>query len=156
MSAAETLLAAPRCRRHQWGGSLDQPFSTGGAGDWRCIRCGKPYDSRASRRGRNNRKRGNAIELWACKQLGITRVGMFGSAEDGGRHDEPWVAQVKSGGWFTERYWTELKRLPVNGQQTPLLVVADTPGAGHRRRAYVVMDLNDFRALHVGTKEEEL
>jgi hypothetical protein len=134
-------------RPHDIGASSDDPRIY-------CFRCGKLKDEARSRLGRNNRSRGNAIERWVCKQLGITRVGMFGSAEDGGRHDEPWVVQVKSGGYFTERYWTELKRLPANAQQTALLVVTDTPGPGHTRRAYVVMDLDDFRALHVGTPED--
>lgn len=144
-------LAAPRkCWRHAWYYyDLDgNPFPG------ICQRCGKLKDAAASKRGRTNRSRGNAIERWACKMLGVTRVGMFGSPEDGGRHDEPWVVQVKSGGYFTERYWLELQKLTANASQTRLLVVADTPGAGHRRRAYVVMDLDDFRALHVGTKEE--
>ena len=156
----QVQLAAPRkCRRHEWIGVphptrmvVDEDYGVPGAAvQIECARCHRIKDEAGSRRGRTNRSRGNSIERWVCKVLGITRVGMFGSPEDGGRHDEPWVVQVKSGGYFTERYWLELAKLTANANQTRLLVVTDAPGPGHRRRAYVVMDLDDFRALHVGS-----
>jgi hypothetical protein len=146
----------PRKCRHLADKSLRTPVfdsTTGDVQGYLCPRCSSFVSTESTRRGRNNRSRGNAIERWVCNLLGIKRVGMYGAAEDGGAADDPWVVQVKSGGYFTERYWTELKRLTVQGQQTALLVVTDTPGAGHRRRAYVVMDIEDFIALHVGQKE---
>lgn len=111
------------------------------------------YEAR-QRRGKGNRSRGNSIEREVAKALGLSRVGQFGGAEDAGRHDEPFVASVKSGsGYFSERYWQQLKRLPVNALQTPLLVVTDAPGPGHKRRAYVVVELDDWTALHTGITE---
>ena len=121
-----------------------------GAPEQSCI-CGltrADYEAR-QRRGRLNRNRGNAIERGVAKELGLTRVGMYGGAEDAGRHDEPFLVSVKSGsGYFSERYWDQLRRMPVNGAQTALLVVTDAPGPGHKRRAYVVVELDDWKELH--------
>jgi hypothetical protein len=120
-----------------------------------CLRCGKRKDEAVSRRGKLNRSRGNAIEREVAKQLGLRRVGHFGGAADAGDASEPFVASVKSGnGYFSERYWDQLKRLPVAGQQTAVLVVTDAPGPGHKRRAYVVVELTDWIALH-GPEIEE-
>ncbi len=132
------------CRRHEWGRvSLlddDTPF---------CIRCGKVRDETLVRRGRTNRSRGNSIEREVGKQLGLRRVGQFGGATDLGVSADPFAVSVKSGsGYFSERYWDQLKRQPVAAGQTALLVVTDAPGPGHRRRAVVVLDLADWLALH--------
>ena len=76
---------------------------------------------------------------------------------------ETFVVQVKStsinkttgkaSGWFSERYWSAIKALPANANQTPLLVITDAPGPGTRRRALVVLTLDDWSALHVGTED---
>jgi hypothetical protein len=146
----------PRKHVHDWGLLLrpvsgafvigpDNPAIAG------CLGCGltrADYEVR-QRRGKTNRSRGNSIERQVAKDLGLTRVGHFGGAEDAGRHDEPFVASVKSGsGYFSERYWDQLKRLPANALQTPILVVTDAPGPGHKRRAYVVVGIDDWIALH--------
>ena len=110
-------------------------------------------DAAASRRGRNNRKRGNALELWACKQLGISRTGMFGSKVDGGKHDEWIVIQVKSGpSNFSEKVWGLLSSLtPVAGQQRGVVFVS-ADGPGKPKRAYIALDLGEF-VDSVGGKE---
>ena len=110
-------------------------------------------DAAASRRGRNNRKRGNALELWACKQLGISRTGMFGSKVDGGKHDEWIVIQVKSGpSNFSEKVWGLLNSLtPVAGQQRGVVFVS-ADGPGKPKRAYNPLDLGEF-IDSVGGKE---
>jgi hypothetical protein len=110
-------------------------------------------DAAASRRGRNNRKRGNALELWACKQLGISRTGMFGSKVDGGKHDEWIVIQVKSGpSNFSEKVWSLLNSLtPVAGQQRGVVFVS-ADGPGKPKRAYIALDLGEF-IDSVGGKE---
>jgi hypothetical protein len=100
----------------------------------------------AQRRGRNNRKRGNSIELWACKELGISRTGMFGGKADGGRHDEWLVIQVKSGpSNFSEKVWGLLESLKPNASQLKAVVFASADGPGVKRRAYVVTTLDDFK-----------
>jgi hypothetical protein len=139
---------APKVCRHRWyTGSLgpEYPVMT------ICQLCGKVQDPVVSRRGRNNRSRGNAIEREVGKQLGLRRVGQYGGPED--LSGDLFAAQVKSGGAFSERVWSWLKAVPVNAGQTPLLVITDAPGPGHKRRAVVVVEINDWIALHGPTTE---
>ena len=59
-------------------------------------------DDAATRRGRNNRARGNAIEREVARKLGLRRVGQYGGPEDA---ESEWlVVQVKSGGCVPQRY----------------------------------------------------
>jgi hypothetical protein len=111
-----------------------------------CMSCGHAFDPVVKRRGRNNRSRGNAIERAVGKELGLRRVGQYGGPDD--LSGSMFAAQVKSGGSFSERYWAWLKAVPVTADQTPILVVADAPGPGHKRRAMVILELSDWRALH--------
>lgn len=128
-----------KCRRHDWYTSLPLLVTT-------CTRCGKLRDEAAVRRGRTNRSRGNAIERAVGKELGLKRVGQYGGPDD--LSGLAFAAQVKSGGAFSERYWGWLRAVPVTANQTPILVVTDAPGPGHKRRALVVLSLADWRALH--------
>ena len=130
------------CRRHIW---LKEGEVT------TCVRCSRLRDDIATRRGRNNRSRGNSIEREVGKQLGLRRVGQYGGPDD--LSGDLFAAQVKSGGAFPERLWSWLKAVPVNAGQTPLLVVTDAPGPGHRRRAVVIVEIGDWIALHGPTKE---
>jgi hypothetical protein len=126
-----------KCRRHRW-----VTFET----VTRCDRCGKYFDAVSAKRGKNNRSRGNAIEREVGKRLGLRRVGQYGGPDD--LAGELFVAQVKSGGSFPERLWSWLKAVPANAGQTPLLVVTDAPGPGNRRRALVILELDEWIALH--------
>ncbi len=58
------------------------------------------------------------------------------------------AVQAKCGGAFSERYWRWLSAIPRSGGRIPVLIVGDAPGPGHRRRAFVVLELGDFRDLH--------
>lgn len=141
--------AAPqgrRCRRHDWVGRMieGRPETL----EVNCTRCGKAQDPALARRGRLNRSRGNSIEREIGKRLGLRRVGQYGGPDD--LSGDLFAAQVKSGGAFSERYWAWLKAVPVTANQTPLLVVTDAPGPGRRRRAVVILDLDDWEALHRG------
>lgn len=129
-----------RCSRHDWTG--DPPT---------CRRCGQAADPVRRRRGRTNRARGNAIEREIGHRLGLRRVGQFGGADD--LRDGLFVAQVKSGAAFPERLWGWLRAVPTDAGQTRLLVVTDAPGPGRRRRAIVVLDIDDWIALHVPEPE---
>lgn len=122
------------------------PEAQPGPTTW-CLRCGcRVIDAEVSRRGKNNRNRGNAIEREIAKRLGLRRVGQFGGPVDA---DHPlWAAQVKSGASFPERLWGWLKGVETNAAQTALLVVTDAPGPGRRRRALVILDLDDWVDLH--------
>ena len=140
-------LAAPapkKCKRHLW---------VGYDGVFRCDRCGRPHDPVATKRGKNNRSRGNAIERSIGHTLGLKRVGQYGGPDD--LSGELFSVQVKSGGAFSERFWSWLKAVPANAGQTPLLVVTDAPGPGHRRRAVVVLELDEWVALHGPTEVQE-
>jgi hypothetical protein len=132
--------APAKCRRHRW------VFDWIGDRGATCDRCGRPFDEAAAKRGKNNRSRGNAIEREVGKRLGLRRVGQYGGPDD--LSGELFVAQVKSGGAFPERLWSWLKAVPANAGQTPLLVVTDAPGPGFRRRALVILELDEWVALH--------
>jgi hypothetical protein len=134
-----------KCRRHRWVTFHDY-FGDGPMDGTRCDRCGKAKDQAGSRRGKNNRARGNAIEREIGKRLGLRRVGQYGGPED--LSGDLFAVQVKSGGAFSERYWAWLKAVPVNAGQTPPPVVTDAPGPGHARRAVVVLDITEWVALH--------
>jgi hypothetical protein len=111
-----------------------------------CTRCGKDLDPTMARRGRNNRARGNAIERAVAHDLGLRRVGQYGGPED--IAGLAFVGQVKSGKSFPERLWSWLHQVPVAADQTRILIVTDAPGPGHPRRALVVLELADWKALH--------
>jgi hypothetical protein len=111
-----------------------------------CLLCGTVIDPARALRGRRSRNRGNAIEREIAAKLGLRRVGQYGGADD--VRGELFAAQVKSGGRFPETFYRWLKAVPVDAGQTPLLVVTDAPGPGHKRRALVIVDLTDWAALH--------
>ena len=145
---------ARRCRRHEWvwGWQKAEPsYRWTEQQQWPddiptvgCRRCGKVKDETVSRRGKNNRSRGNAIEREVCKLLGIRRVGMYGGSEDGGAADDWITVQVKSGGAYPERIDRLLRALPMRADRLRAVVHADAPGAGHRRRILVTLDLDEF------------
>jgi hypothetical protein len=133
------------CRRH--GTLLWDPD----AAEWRCEQCGKPVTIESQRRGRNNRIRGLAIQRDIARRLGL--VNLHGPLAEDAKSEETYcnaafVAQVKSGARFPGWMATELAKLPRTGGRVPLLAIAETPGAGHRRRAIVVVDLEDWVDLH--------
>lgn len=111
-----------------------------------CSRCGADIPAASMRRGRTSRRRGNDIERAVAAQLGLKRTGQYGGPDDA-RGD--WlVAQVKSGASFPERVWRWLQALPADAGQTRAVVLTDAPGPGHRRRAVVVVELEEWVALH--------
>jgi hypothetical protein len=98
----------------------------------------------AQRRGRLNRSRGNAIERWVCRQLGIKRVGMFGGKADGGDRDDWMSVQVKSGTAFPTRIWDLLQSIPERGGQLRAVVHVTARGSGQSRDSLISMKLEDF------------
>lgn len=89
MSEAETLLAVqPRCRRHDWVRKVG-PLSIDAKGsahqEWSeefCARCQILRNPITSKRGRNNRRRGNSHELSVARKYGGEKVGQLGLPED--------------------------------------------------------------------------
>ena len=112
--------------------------------------CGHEVDPAKAKRGRTNRSRGNRIELEVARQLGLRKVGMYGGPEDAGDRDSPFLVQVKSRKAWPSWMDDELAKLPVTAQQTPLLVVAEAGTPGRKRRALVVLRIEDWVALHGG------
>ena len=142
-----------KCIRHDWTVLLDQHADrdadpTG----YMCLRCGRVRDEAAARRNRNNAKRGKRIQRQRI-------VGLGGQNLPGNKpnHDGIGVRfsyESKSGASaFSERYWRWLKGIPRNADQAGVLIVTDTPGPGHKARAYVVVEYDDWRDEH-GEQEE--
>ena len=103
----------------------------------------KMIDPAKSRKGKNSRARGNAFEREVAKRLKGQRGGQFGGKQDVANE---WMAvQCKVGGSFSERQWDWLQTVPVKSDQLRGLVIGDSPGVGGgRRRAGIILDLDDF------------
>lgn len=123
-----------KCKRHPWK-NLDA-----------CPVCGHPKDVLKVKRGKNAGKRGNFLQAWFCLQLGLENIGRMGTEVDG--INDLWSAQIKSGQVFPGWMQKILDTLPRTGGRIPILGIVATPGPGNKRRALVVMDLDDFRDLH--------
>lgn len=125
------------CARHVWGWVPDH---------FRCVKCGAVQDEVRSTRGRTSLRAGKDAERAIAKAYQGTRTGQYGGADDVTVGDLL-VVQSKAGSFFTERYWTELQKLPRLNGRVPMLVVSDRPGSGHPTRRYVVMEMRDHVAL---------
>ena len=157
LTPANPAAPKPKCKRHDWRVGAWADPQDGGKPVWddltaqiTCYRCSSERDPVKAKRGNRNRQRGNSIERELGKKLGMARTGQYGGKDD--LANALFAAQVKSGGYFSNRQWDWLKAVPVKAGQTALLVIADTPGPGKKRRAMVILDLDDWRELH-GTVE---
>lgn len=101
-----------------------------------------------ARRGKSARRRGNDWERTLAARLGGQRVGQYGGSTDVVGWDGHLIVQAKVGGSFSERYWDWLVKLTPKADQLRALIVADSPGQGGRRRAMVVMVLEEFEEWH--------
>ena len=135
-------LGAKPCRYHHWSLSAEEGVTT-----MSCDRCGKLADPVSSRRGRISLRAGKDAERAIARAYGGTRTGQYGGPDDVTVGDL-FVIQSKAGGWFSERVWAELAKLPRSGGRIPTLVVSDRPGPGHTTRRYVVRMLADDLDLH--------
>ena len=133
-----------KCRRHDWydwsqvPGYQLLPMS--------CRRCGKVKDPAVSRRSRNNKNRGLAIQRKRIEALGGTNLA--GNNENLDGIGLAFAYESKSGGAFSERVWRWLSGIPTKGNQTGVLIVTETPGPGRKARSYVVVSFDEWRALH--------
>ena len=142
----------PKCRRHrwewtEWAGDQSRVLETV---QW-CASCHTIRDLVASRRGRTSLRAGKDAERAIAKAYQGTRTGQYGGPDDVVVGDL-FVVQSKAGGWFSERVWAELAKLPRTGGRIPTLIVSDRPGPGHRTRRYVVRMIADDLDLHGGAK----
>lgn len=115
--------------------------------EW-CDLCGitrADYEAR-QRRGRTSLRAGKDGERAIAKAYGGTRVGQYGGASDV-EVGELFSVQSKVG-WFSNRFWDELAKLPRTGGRIPTLIVSDRPGPGRRTRRLVIRTFEDDVALH--------
>jgi len=134
-----------KCRRHEWVVAL-LDVALGEPHPVRCLNCDKPRDIVRSRRGKSASRRGKDYERALAQSLGGVKVGHLGGPED--VRAGMFNVQSKVRKAFPEWQWNELAKLPRTGGKVPLLVVADAPGPGYRRRAMVVLTLSDWVDLH--------
>jgi hypothetical protein len=96
-----------------------------------------------SRRGKNNRKRGNSIELSIAKIItNGKRVGMFGGKVD--VENDHFQFQVKSGSAFPERIWSLLQSIEYRTDRLRGVVHVSAEGSGIKRRNLVTFDLEEY------------
>jgi len=134
--------AAPRrvCRRHEWVRWEDPIVS-----ETRCARCNVIRDDATSRRGKNNRSRGNAAELVVARHLGGKKMGPLGLPWD---VEMPGYARLQVKKLATapslRSVASELARIG-SGAEMPGFIWVE-PGRGGER--LIVFRLSDFAERH--------
>lgn len=131
----------PKCRRHRWNTTSfeGRPIV--------CTWCGAPRDEARSRRGKNAARNGKRIQRERIVALGGRNLA--GNNENLDGISEFAAYESKSGrSAFSDRYWRWLTDIPVNANQTRVLIVTDAPGPGHRARSYVVVEYSEWKDLH--------
>lgn len=141
---------APRkCRRHEWEWTewaADQSRVLEMV-EW-CRRCHHLRDSTASRRNKNNRKRGTSDEPRVAALLGGRAIGPLNLPHD-----------VEVGGYLHAQAkkldkWPSLNEIIgwidaiAPGPWMRAVTLADTPGAGRKVRRYIVIPLDEFASFH--------
>lgn len=141
-SAANPAAAPKKCRRHDW-----YTYPNDGR-DWTaCRRCGKVRDEAAASRGRRSAKRGKAIQRQRIARLGGRNLAGNNPNLDG--LGVRFRYESKSGpGAFSVRYWRWLTDIPVESDQTQVLIVTEKPGPGRKARSYVVVRFEDWEREH--------
>lgn len=144
------IVRPPRpCKRHLW-----IRYHSDGR-DWAaCGRCNAVKNESAARRNRNNGKRGRSDELVVAKLLGGRKVGPLGL-----RWDVEVSGYLRAQAKQLDR-WPSLARIvkwldaiPV-GAEMRAVTLADTPGpGGGRTRRLIVLDLNEYAAMHGGADQ---
>lgn len=113
-----------------------------------CGACGHTFDPIASRRGRNNGKRGRSDELVVANLLGGRKIGPLGYSYDvevpgylraQAKQLDRWPSLSKVISW--------LDAIPI-GDHLRAVTLADTPGAGRRTRRLIVFDLDEWARWH--------
>jgi hypothetical protein len=124
-----------------------------------CRGCGiqqEAYWAR-QRRARNNVKRGKHYEHGWAERLGMRQTGGLNKEDDA--LNEMFVGQAKSmasarfPGWMA----LELDKLRARwADRIPILGVLEAAGQGKKGRRLIVVDEQDWIALHVGNKAEKV
>jgi len=124
-----------------------------------CLQCGltrADFEAR-QRRARNNVKRGKHYEHGWAERLGMRQTGGLNKEDDA--LNELFVGQAKSmasarfPGWMA----TELDKLRARwADRIPILGILEAAGQGKKGRRLIVVDEQDWIALHVGDKAEKV
>jgi hypothetical protein len=137
------VVPTPRRHRHVWvvHRAGDELF------EYRCKLCSALRDDIASRRGKNNRNRGNGFEREVAAKLGGHRVGMYGDKVD---VEVPgWLrVQTKNGAAYPALLDRWLRAIPFQADLLRAVVIGDAPGPGHPRRSLIVLDLEEFASWY--------
>ncbi len=117
-----------------------------------CGRCSQTITAEATRRSRNNRKRGNAFEVTVARKLkrvlATYRAGQYGGKTD--VDSQLLVIQCKKvASLFPARINALLREVETeaDADQFPMVALSNVPGAGGTTQELIVMDLNDFANL---------
>lgn len=132
-------------RRHIWANRETGPY---------CLGCGKDQNPITSKRGRNNRRRGNSHELSVARKYGGEKVGQLGLPED--IRGTEYRTQVKTHQRPAPTEWrkafTALEA--VQDPRTPRLIVRFLAGPGIPADDYIIIRGRDWLD-RFGPDEEE-
>jgi len=146
----------PKRHNHVW---IDLPAGIAAVLPPGCVGCGlskEEYEARQSR-GRRNVKRGKHYEHGWAERLGMRQTGGLNKEDDA--LNELFVGQAKSmastrfPGWMAN----ELDKLRARwADRIPILGILEAAGQGKKGRRLIVVDEQDWIALHVGDKAEKV
>jgi hypothetical protein len=148
---ATSTATVRKCRPHTWALMVSED----GLRYEECVRCGAIKDPIASRRSRNNGKRGRAAELTAARAVGGRKVGPLGHPWD---VEMPGYARLQVRKYATPESMraiaAELARIArAPGQEMPGYIWIE-PGRGGER--LIVFRLADFADRHGVPDEGEV
>lgn len=148
-----------KCRRHQWADYYGHP-ETDDAGKeiapgpllyTLCLRCSTIKDATRTRRGKNNRKRGNAAELTVARAVGGRKVGPMG-----------WPWDVEMPGYARLQVRKLASPPSINDIRKALDAIAATPSdampgyvwiePGRNGERLIVFRLKDWQERHGGAE----
>jgi hypothetical protein len=121
--------------RHQWLIKDDEAT---------CFHCGVPYNPITSKRGRNNRRRGNSHELAVARKYGGEKVGPLGLPED--IRGDRWATQVKTRQGSPPVEWTAIFQAleGSRGDLAPRLLIRYLRGPGLKPIDFIVVRGDDW------------
>ena len=111
------------------------------------TRCNRVRDEARVAMGRNNKKRGHAIQRKAIRGLGGTNLP--GNIENLDGLGTLMRYESKSTKRFPNTYWRWLQQIPAHATQSKVLIVTEAGGKpGQKARSIVIVDYETWRELH--------
>jgi len=123
-----------------------------------CGVCGHQFDPARQKAGRNTRSRRLAIQRERIRGLGGTNLAgstpgldglgaMFRYESKTAKPGEPPKGKPRIT-TFPEHAWAILRGIPAPVGQTRVLILTEAPGPGRRARSLVMVEYDDWKALH--------